>query len=111
MIAASSVAGVRNVIEECAQNLSQHKLIKAGENIMFIFTPSQTLVATPLQLFLIKHSHGNYIPRLNRIEKEVEKGKIKTIADLVTYNGFKPGNSISQFDGLELIRMDISWVK
>lgn len=78
---------------------------------MFIFTPEQTLVATPLQLFLIKHSHGNYIPRLNRIKNEVEKGNITNISDLVSYNGFRQGNNISQFEGLELVRIDVSWVK
>lgn len=100
-----------NVIDECFRKFNHFKLVKAGENTMFIFTPNQTLVATPLQLFLIKHSHGNYIPRLNRIQKEVERGNITSISDLITYNGFRPGNNISQYEGLELIRMDISWVK
>ena len=77
---------------------------------MFIFTPNQILVATPLQLFMIKHGHGKYIKRLNDLRGIVESGGIKTISDLITYNGLNPGGN-SQMLGLELIRMEISWVR
>lgn len=82
-----------------------------GRNIMFVFTPEKTLVVTPLQLFMIKHSHGNYIRRLKGLKDVVKRGDINNMSDLVAYNGFKASNNIGQFDGLELVRIDASWVK
>lgn len=99
-----------NMIDQCCKDLSQYDMIMINSTLMFIFTPKRTLVATPFHLFMIKHNHGNYIKKLIDLRDVVESGSIKNIADLLEYNDFKPGNSQSQFDGLELIRMELSWV-
>lgn len=101
----------KSVIEKCYEELCQYDIVKVNDSMIFIFTPSQVFVATPLQLFMIKHSHRNYIKRLRDIKDMLAQNSIKNMADLVSYNGLKPGSNNSQFDGLELIRMDLAWVK
>lgn len=78
--------------------------------MMFIFTEKMTLVATPLQLFKITYNHGNFIKRLRDLPEAAERGEIKNHIDLLDYCRPRPGRG-SQMHGLELVQMEVSWVK
>lgn len=99
-----------NMIDVCSRDLNQYELLRVNNTIMFIFTPKQTLVVTPFHLFKIVYNHRNYIKRLTCLREAVENGRIKNIVDLFGYCSLRPGPN-SQMYGLELVRVEPSWVK
>lgn len=98
------------MIDACSKELSHYRLVRVSKTMMFIFTENMTLVATPLQLFKITYNHGNFIKRLKDLPDLAERGEIKTHVDLIDYCRPRPGRG-SQMHGLELVQMEVSWVK
>lgn len=87
-----------------------YDFVRVNDKLAFIFSPELTLVITPLQLSKIVYGHRNYAKRLADLKKMVTEGHIKNIVDLVDYCAPKPGPN-SQMYGLELISMNLAWMK
>lgn len=74
-----------------------------GDGVTFILTDKKTVVCTNLQTFLVRHDHRNYIKQLERLREMIMKNEMRSLPDLITYCGYKPGGYNDQMCGLELV--------
>lgn len=74
-----------------------------GNDITFILTDKKTIVHTSLQTFLVKHDHRNYLKRLERLREMIINDEMKSLAELISYCGYRPGNYHDQMCGLEMV--------
>lgn len=50
---------------------------------MFALTDEKVIVITQFHTFFLRHTHRNFIPRLNRIRSMIERGQIHNAAELI----------------------------
>lgn len=78
-------------------------MYRPTETLTFILTDTKTIVQTPLQIFLIKHDHRNYLKQLERLRELIRRDEMTSLADLITYCSYKQGGYRDQMSGLELV--------
>jgi hypothetical protein len=69
----------------------------------FVLTDHETIVICPSGTFLIRYDHNNYKMQLERLRDMIRRKKMKSMADLLDYCQYRPGNYPNQMCGLELI--------
>lgn len=78
-------------------------LHRRSGNIAFVVTDTKTLVVCFTGTFLIRYDHRNYAGQLKRLRDMICRNEIKSMAELIEYCQFKPGNYRGQMSGLQLI--------
>lgn len=94
-----------NNIEQCKQKLenTQISVYTPAPTLMFALTEDKVLVITSFHTFFLRHTHRNYIPRLNRIRGMIETNQIHNPADLISELKLNVGQ------GVEMVVTDLNW--
>jgi len=70
---------------------------------MFALTDDKVIVMTNFHTFFLRHTHRNYIPRLNRIRAMIEANEIHTASDLIGELKLDVG------EGVEMVVTNLAW--
>jgi len=85
-----------NNIVVCREKLvnSNLRVYTPNPTLMFALSDTKVIVITNFHTFFLRHTHRNYLPRLNNVRQLIEANKINNAADLLTELKLNVGEGI-----------------
>lgn len=92
---------VRAAMMRCGR--VEHIVCHQQNKVCFVLTSTKTIVMCSTGTFIVKYDHRNYRMQLERLREMIRQRVIRSMADLIDFCKFRPGNYASQMCGLQLV--------
>lgn len=94
---------------DCFKELG-YEVYQPTSRLVFFIRGRDTIIATPLQSFILKYDHYSAHFNLLAIQDMIRNNEITNLADLITECQYRPGNNArSQMYGIEMVSIKLSW--